>query len=221
MTQDLRVVIVGGGHVGYHTARRLERRGHDVVIVEKDEDRVEFLNDQYVATVIHGEGGRPSVLRQTGLERSDVVASLTNYGAMTNIGICTTAQKIAPEIRTVARIDHGDDEEFGEMVDAVVFPEDLAAHAAANEVIAVSGGHVRTIEEVTDDLELVEVRVEAAAPAAGKRLDEVSFPRGALVVTDGRTGEFPTPETVLEPGARYVLAMQTGVTDEVVRLLRG
>ena len=221
MPQDLRVVIVGGGHVGYHTAVRLENRGHDVVIVEKDEDRVDFLTDQYVATVIHGQGGRPSVLRQTGLERSDVVAALTDYGAMTNLGICMTAQRIAPDVRTVARIDHGDDDEFGEMVDAVVYPEELAAHAAANEVIQVSGGGVRTIEEVTADLELTEVRVEPGAPAAGKSLESVSFPRGALVVTDTRTSEFPTPETVLEPGVRYVLAVHADVADEVVRLLRG
>jgi len=100
MRKDLRVVIVGGSHVGYHTAVRLNNRGHNVTVVEKDEDRVEFLNDQYVATVIHGQGGRPSVLRQTNLENSDVIAALTDYGAMTNIGICATAQRIAPDVRT-------------------------------------------------------------------------------------------------------------------------
>ncbi|PSQ39594.1 potassium transporter Trk [Halobacteriales archaeon SW_5_70_135] len=200
MRKDLRVVIVGGSHVGYHTAVRLNNRGHNVTVVEKDEDRVEFLNDQYVATVIHGQGGRPSVLRQTNLENSDVIAALTDYGAMTNIGICATARRIAPDVRTVARIDHGDDEGFGEMV---------------------SGGGVRTIEEVTEDLELMEVRVEADAPVAGRTLAEVSFPRGALVVTDTRTGRFPTAETTLEPGVQYVLAVRADVADEVVRLLRG
>jgi trk system potassium uptake protein TrkA len=37
-SKDLRIVIVGGGHVGYHTAERLSNRGHDIVIIEKDED---------------------------------------------------------------------------------------------------------------------------------------------------------------------------------------
>lgn len=221
MSNDLRVVIVGGGHVGYHTAKRLDRRGHDVLIVEKDDDRVAFLNDQYVATVVHGEGGRPSILREARLERADVVAALTSYGSMTNLGICMTAQRIAPEIRTVARIDHGDEEEYEEMADAVVYPEELAAHAAANEVIAVSDGGVRTIEEMTDKLELVEITVAEGAPAAGKTLEAVSFPRGALVVAEQGSGEFPVPETVLEPGVGYILAVQAAVTDEVVRLLRG
>ncbi|MDY6818740.1 MAG: NAD-binding protein [Halobacteriales archaeon] len=221
MSKDLRIVIVGGGHVGYHTAERLDNRGHDVVIVEKDEDRVEFLNEQYIASVIQGDGGRPSILRETQLERSDVIAALTSYGAMTNLGICMTAQRIAPEINTVARIDHGDDEEYEEMVDAAVYPEELAAHAAANDIIDVSDGGVRTIEEVSDELELIEIMVAEDAPAAGKTLSEVSFPRGAIVVAEQRTGQFPVADTVLEPGVQYILAVQASVTDEVIRLLRG
>ena len=76
------------------------------------------------------------------------------------------------------------------------------------------------IEKVTGDLELIEITVADAAPAAGKTLAAVSLP-GALVVTDRQSGAFPSPETTLEPGRRYVLAVQTAVTDEVVRLLRG
>ncbi|MFB6228866.1 MAG: TrkA family potassium uptake protein [Halobacteriales archaeon] len=221
MSKDLRIVVVGGEHVGYHTAERLANRGHDITIIEKDEDRVRFLNDQYIATVIQGDGGRPSVLREAKLERADVVTALTEYGAMTNLGICMTAQRIAPGVKTVARIDHGDDEEYEQMVDAVVYPEELAAHAAANEVIEVSGGGVRTIEEITNDLELIQIEVAPEAPAAGKRLESIGFPRGAVVVAERPSGEFPGPEMMLEPGCQYVLAVQTAVTDEVVRLLRG
>ena len=218
---DLRIVVVGGGHVGYHAARRLDARGHDVVIVEKDEDRVEFLTDQYVATVIHGDGGRPSVLRETQLDRTDVIAALTSYGAMTNLGICMTAQRIEPDVKTVARIDHGDDEEYAEMVDGVVYPEELAAMTAANEVMDVSGAGVRSIEPITEALELVEIQVAEGAPAAGRTLAEVAFPRGAVVVADQRSGQLPGPDMTLDPGGHYILAVEAAVTDEVVRLLRG
>ena len=70
MSTDLRVVIVGGQHVGYNAARYLSERGHDVVIVEKDRDRVEFLSEQYDATVIEGDGGRRSILEQAGDRKS-------------------------------------------------------------------------------------------------------------------------------------------------------
>lgn len=221
MNKDLRIVIVGGGRVGYHTAEQLANRGHDLVLVEEDEDRAAFLSDQYLATVINGDGGRPSVLEEAQLERSDVVAALTGAGATANVGICMTAQQIAPDIDTVARVDHDTDDEFDALVDAVVYPERLAANMAANDIIDVSGGGVRTMTELTDRLELVSIEVAEDAPAADRSLEAVALPRGALVVADPNTGSFPGPDTVLEPGVRYVLAVQTDVTGEVVRLLRG
>jgi K+ transport systems, NAD-binding component len=221
MSSDLRIVVVGGHHVGYNTARKLSNRGHDVVIVEKDQARVEFLTNQYEATVIQGDGGRLSILEQAGLERSDVIAALTGYGAMTNIGICTMAKTIDPSIGTVARIDHGDTEEYSALVDQVVYPERLAANAATNEIMHVSNAGVQTIEEVTEDLELVELTVAEGAPVAGRELSEISFPRGSVVVTGRDSDELPGPGMELQVGFRYMVAVRTDVSDEVVRLFRG
>ncbi|WP_435094630.1 potassium channel family protein [Halorubrum sp. N11] len=221
MSADLRVVIVGGQHVGYHAARQLSERGHDVVIVEKDRDRVEFLSEQYDATIIHGDGGRRSVLQQAGLDRSDVFAALTGYGAMTNIGICTMATELEPDVGTVARIDHGDRDEYAGLVDRVVYPEELAAHAATNEIVHVAGGGVQTIEQVTGNLSLLELTVAGDAPVADRELQDVSFPRGAVVVAGRDSNQIPGPEMVLEPGFRYLVAVRTGISDEIVRLFRG
>ena len=221
MSTEMRVVSVGGQHIGYHGARHLSERGHDVVIVEKDRERVEFLSDKYDATVIQGDGGRRSILQQAGLDRSDAVAALTGYGAMTNIGICTMATSISPEIGTVARIDHGDKTEYTGLVDRVVYPEQLAAHAATNEIMHVAGGGVQTVEEVTGDLSVLELTVAGDAPIAGRALDDVAFPRGAVVVAGRDSNQLPGPEMVLEPGSRYLVAVETGVSDEVVRLFRG
>lgn len=207
--------------MGYHAARQLSERGHDVVIVEKDRDRVEFLSDQYEATVIQGDGGRRSILQQVGLGRSDVIAGLTGYGAMTNIGICTMATNIEPNIGTVARIDHGDRDEYAGLVDRVVYPEELAAHAATNEILHVAGSGVQTIEQVTGDLTLLELTVDEDAPAADRELRDVAFPRGAVVVAGRDSNQLPGPEMVLEPGFRYLVAVKAGVSDEVVRLFRG
>jgi trk system potassium uptake protein TrkA len=221
MSVDLRVVVVGGQHVGYHAARQLSDRGHDVVIIEKDRDRVEFLSDQYDATIIQGDGGRQSILRQAGLGRSDVIAALTGYGAMTNIGICMMATKIEPDIGTVARIDHGDRDEYTGMVDQVVYPEELAAHAATNEIVHVAGGGVQTVEEVTGDLTLLELTVSGDAPVADRELREVAFPKGAVVVAGRDSNQLPGPDMVLEPGLRYLVAVRSTISDEMVRLFRG
>ncbi|MFB6296993.1 MAG: TrkA family potassium uptake protein [Salinirussus sp.] len=221
MSTDLRVIIVGGGHAGFHTAEHLHSRGHEVVIVDKDPARCEFLNDQYVATVFEGDGTRPDVLRQTQPENSDVIAAMIGDSTGTNVGICATARRLAPDIRTVARIDHGDEAEYSDLVDRVVFPEKLAAHAATNQIVDLVEGGVRTIEQINENLELIEVTVLEGAPGAGRTLADVSFPHGSVVVADCRSDEFPSPEMVLEPGTPYIVATRTSVADEVVQLLRG
>lgn len=221
MRSDIRAVIVGGQHVGYNAAQHLSNRGHDVIIIEKDQERVKFLTDQYEATVIQGDGGRRSVLEQANLKRSDVIAALTGYGAMTNVGICTMAKTIAPDIGTVARIDHGDTEEYTEVVDRVVYPEQLAAQAATNEIMYVSNAGVQAVEQVTGDLELLDLTVAENAPVADRELREISFPRGSVVVAGRDSNQLPGPEMVLEPGLRYIVAVRSDVSDEVVRLFRG
>ncbi|MFB6126533.1 MAG: TrkA family potassium uptake protein [Halolamina sp.] len=220
MSEDLRVVIVGGQHVGFHAAKQLDDHGHDVTIIEKDERRAEYLSDQYVATVIQGDGGRPGVLRQADLDRADAVAALTGYGAMTNVGICAVARTIDSEVNTVARIDHGETEEYDDVVDAVVYPERLAAYEATNEILNVTSGGVRTLEQGAPGLELLEVTVAEDAPAAGKRLADVSFPRGAVVIADYES-QTVGPDMELRAGYRYLVGVQSGVSDETIRLLRG
>ena len=215
--QDLRVIIAGGGEMGVRTTELLTDRGHDVVIVEADADRCRDLTDAYLATIIEGDAARPETLRQAQPGRSDVVAALTD-DETTNFAVCMAAQRMAPEVRTVMRVTGTPDELYEEYVDGIVFPERLGARAATNEI---AGGGVRTIEDVAGDVEIVEIEITEAAPVAGKRLDEVRLPRGTLIIVDYQGNRLGGPDTVLEVGHRYVVAVESDVADEVMNLMRG
>ena len=227
MTEDLRVVVAGGGRVGMQTARILDDRGHDVVIVEQDPDVADEVTDEYVATVITGDATRPTTLDQVGLDRTDVVAGLTSQTGI-NLAVCMEVQAMtatdpatrtaSDSVRTVARIEEGDPEEYTRFVDAVVFPERAGARVAVNEIV---GSSVQTIADVTGTLDILEVRVAEGAPAAGKSLQEVRFPAGTLVVSDDDGERIARPETTLDAGKQYVVAVEPDVVDEVMNLLRG
>jgi trk system potassium uptake protein TrkA len=216
-SQTLRVVVAGGGEMGLRTTELLGDRGHDVVVVEEDPERCRQIGDRYVATVIEGDASRPETLRQAQPQRSDVVAALTD-DETTNFAVCMAAQRMAPSVRTVMRVDGTPDDLYEEYVDALVFPERLGARAATNEI---TGAGVRTVEDVAGGVEIVEVEVHEEAPVAGKRLDEVRLPRGSLVIVDSRGGRVGAADTVLEPGRRYFVAVESEVADEVMNLLRG
>ena len=58
-------VIVGGGRVGLRTARVLREEGHDVVIVERDPEKVERISDEGFR-VVEGDGADGDVLEEAG-----------------------------------------------------------------------------------------------------------------------------------------------------------
>ncbi len=211
-----RVIVAGGGRVGYRTARLLRNRGDDVVVVERDGDRCEEITEDQVATVIHGDASRPNILRQAAPEKAQAVAALTGE-AGTNMAVCLLARRMNQHIRTVMRVGEAPGDDYGGLADTLVFPEDAGARVAAD---AIHGSVVRTLEEVTGALEIVEVQVAEGAPAAGKSLEEVSLPRGSLVVSDRAGSRVATRETVLTPGDRYIVAVEPEVHAEVLNLLR-
>ena len=215
-THDLRVIVAGGGELGVRTAELLADRGHDVVIVEADPARIPGVADKYIASIIEGDASRPEILRQAQPERSDVVAALTD-DETTNFAICMAAQRMS-DVRTVMRINETPDELYNECVDGLVFPERVGARAATNEI---ANGGVRTIEDIGGNVEVVEVEVADDAPIAGKRLDEVRLPRGSLIIVDYQGNRIGGPDTMLEAGHRYVLAVESDVADEVMNLFRG
>lgn len=215
MTGNLDVIIAGGGRVGFQTATILAERGDDVTVVEPERDVVDRIAEEWVATVITGDATDPDILVQAGVEGADVVAGLTGQSGL-NLAICMAAEKLNPAVRTVARIDRAGAESYTEFVDAVVFPERAGARMAANEIV---GSDIQTLEAVTADLDIMHVRVAESAPAAGKSLAEVRFPEGTLIISDG--DRVATSDLVLEPGERYLLAVEPDVVDEVVQLLRG
>lgn len=217
MPEQLDVVIAGGGRVGMQTARILTDRGHIVRIVERDRAVCDEIANEYVATVIQGDASHPDILEQVDIADHDVIAALTGESGM-NLAICMAARELAPTIRTVARIDDESSEAYTRFVDAVCFPERAGARVAANEII---GSDVQTIADVTGTLDIMLVRVEKGAPAANKQLSNVRFPAGSLVVSDAEGTNVARPDTVLEPGNRYVVATEPDVADEVMNLLRG
>ena len=60
----MRIVLVGGSSVAVDTARLLLGRHHEVVIIERDKDRVAVLAETLDCGFLHGDGSRPAILRE-------------------------------------------------------------------------------------------------------------------------------------------------------------
>lgn len=72
----MRAVFVGAGSLAAMTARLLVKRGHEVIIVEQDNDRIRQLSETTDCAFIHGDGSKPAILRETNPHDTDVLFCL-------------------------------------------------------------------------------------------------------------------------------------------------
>ncbi len=78
----MRVLVVGGGRVGSHLAEDLDNRGHQVVLVEKSEERCRELARRFQKMkikLLNGDGNDPNILREAQAQDMDVLAAATGH----------------------------------------------------------------------------------------------------------------------------------------------
>jgi trk system potassium uptake protein TrkA len=73
----MRAVFIGASHTTQATARMLLHRGHEVVIVERDKDKIDSVVPELDCGYLHGDGSKPAVLRDADPEHTDLLYCLT------------------------------------------------------------------------------------------------------------------------------------------------
>ena len=91
------IIIVGAGEVGYNVARRLSREREDIVVIDKDEEKIKRVSETLDVHAIHGSGSSMEVLRKAGIEKAEIIVAATNSDEV-NMVSCLVAgvQAIVP-----------------------------------------------------------------------------------------------------------------------------
>jgi trk system potassium uptake protein TrkA len=69
----MRVVFVGAGTLTLMAARLLLKRGHEVVLIERDEALADELPQQLDSGILHGDGSKPAILREADPDNTDIL----------------------------------------------------------------------------------------------------------------------------------------------------
>ena len=98
-----RILIVGGGNIGFNLAKNLEESldAARVKIVEKDKDRAEFLANELNNTIIiNGDALDEEVLIEANLEEAETVLALTNDDE-DNLMVSVLVEKFAKDDKKI------------------------------------------------------------------------------------------------------------------------
>lgn len=99
----MNVLIVGCGKVGSRLARQLAQRGHNVSVVDRDEDMFAQLGEDFDGVTVAGMPMDMDVLRSAGAEWCDAVAVVTPDDNL-NITICQIVKTFFHVENVVTRI---------------------------------------------------------------------------------------------------------------------
>ncbi len=192
----MKVLIVGGGEVGFHLARRLSEENQDVILIESDPERADFATQQLDVLTITGNGASLPVLERAGVRGARMLLAVTSQDEV-NLISCLAASRMGVRY-TIARVSNPEYYERGSVlsrealgIDLLINPErecaletyQLLLSAAATDVAQFADGRVQ----------LLGIVVREGAPVAGKTLAEIGQELRefhfvtAAIVKDGRT----------------------------------
>ena len=101
-SRKVKIIIVGCGKVGETLAAVLSQEGYDITIIDKREDVVENLCNQYDIMGYVGNGASHSVQMEAGIEQADLMIAVTGSDEL-NLLCCLIAKK-AGDCQTIARV---------------------------------------------------------------------------------------------------------------------
>ena len=99
----MKVIIIGAGEVGYHIADILSKEKQDVILVDRDEERLKELAETLDVMTLHGSGSSPEILKKAGLGEADMVIAVTDSDE-TNMVACLLASTQSRVSFKIARI---------------------------------------------------------------------------------------------------------------------
>lgn len=129
----MRVLICGGGDVALLLARRMSREGNDVVVVEADARRCEYLEEALDATIVRGNAASSRALHRAGLTQADMLIAVTSSDEV-NFLACLIAQNERSAKIRIARMRTPEvaywrhmAENLGLEIDLIIHPESEVA----------------------------------------------------------------------------------------------
>jgi trk system potassium uptake protein TrkA len=203
-------IIAGGGKVGFFLGRELIEQGHEVLLIENNPERAEFLANELGNVVLRGNADEASTLAEAGAERADVVIAVTGDDE-DNLVLLQVAKRRFGSPRTIARINDPRNENLFRMlgIDATVNATQVMLSVLEQEIP--QANLVPLLRLRNTDVEVVEAVLDSKSRVTGSPLRDVELPPEstiAVVIRDG-SAFFPNGTTVLQAG------------DEVVALTRG
>ena len=216
------VVVAGGGQVGFHLAKALTEAGHEVMVIESDRHRAQWIEEQLGSVVLNAPADEGRFQLEAGCRRADAVLAVTGDDAKNLVIAQIASYNCGPHGRVIARVNDPKNEIVFKTlgIDETVSSTRVLMNVIEQELP--TGGFMPLMPLTGSQLELIEAEIAAGSPSAGKRVRDLKLPAGALIGGIVRGGKVvPATDATLEAGDRVIVFAPTASEAEVRGTLYG
>lgn len=175
-----RIVIVGAGVVGTTCAGRLSSDGHDVTVIERNEDLAREIDERHDVRVVVGNGCALPVLQEAGIDTADILLAVTNSDEANMITALTVGSnpefdaRVTKVIRVRGREYVRNLDELSKRLSKPILtinPDEVAARRIVSLVEFPSAVDVAPL--LDGALKIAGFRIRGGSPLAGKTLRDL------------------------------------------------
>ncbi|WP_319586130.1 TrkA family potassium uptake protein [uncultured Desulfobulbus sp.] len=191
------VIIAGGGKVGHYLTRALADAGHEVLLIEKDRARVDYLAEDLGEAVTFGDACEVRTMRETGMERADVVVAVTGDDE-DNLVICQLSKSKFQVPRAISKVNNPENDGIFKAlgIDTTVSSTRIIFNLIEQQIETDLIIPLAPLQR--GNIEIVEIDLGPDSPVLGKRIGNIGLPENALVISIVREGHAILPNIDVE-----------------------
>ncbi|RPH48799.1 MAG: Trk system potassium transporter TrkA [Desulfobacteraceae bacterium] len=180
----MKIIIIGAGEVGFHTAQRLTTENKEVVVIDKQPEALKRFVELLDVQTFCGSGSSPRILEEAGIAGADMLLAVTDSDE-TNLVACMFTESISVGVRKLARIRDEDYFHFKPelaptmlKIETIINPENELTKTVLNSLAVPGAEHINDFAD--GNIKLIGVRIEKESPVIGVRLHELRKKFGSL-----------------------------------------
>ncbi|WP_028080979.1 Trk system potassium transporter TrkA [Solimonas soli] len=178
-----RVMLAGGGNIGFRLARALEDSRIQVKIIERSRERARYLSENLRNTVVlSGDGANEALLREENIEDIDVFCAITNDDEA-NILSAMLAKRLGARkaLCLINRLSYVELVEGGS-IDVAISPQQSTVSALLSRVRRGDVVRVHSLRRgAAEAIEAVAHGDRHNSKVVGRRLEEIKLPAGSTI----------------------------------------
>jgi trk system potassium uptake protein TrkA len=211
------IIIIGAGEVGFHLAHRLSQEKKEVVVIDRDIEKIRRVQNTLDVQAIHGSGGSISLLRQAGISEASMVIAVTNSDEVNMISCLVAGVQDRVPIK-IARVR---DPEYSYLhplfdkehldIDFVINPD----HEVVEMMLKLMEvpGAVEVVDFAEGLVRMVGLPLPVGSPLVGKSLAKLSelYPQASVLIVAIQRGDkvfIPKGQDVLAANDLLFLVME-------------